>query len=45
MAGEMDVDAVCGVWDTDSEDECESEEVVADGAGGGSGGLFGVELV
>ena len=40
-----DVDAVCSVWDTDSEDECESAEVVADGAGAGGGSLFGLELV
>lgn len=40
-----DVDAVCSVWDTDSEDECESEEMVADGAGAGGGSLFGLELV
>ena len=40
-----DVDVVCGVWNTDSEDECESEEVVADGAGAGGGSLFGLELV
>ena len=40
-----DVDAICCVWGTDSEDECESEEMVADGAGAGGGSLFGLELV
>ena len=40
-----DVDAVCGIWDTDREYECESEEVVADGAGAGGRRLFGMELV
>lgn len=40
-----DANAFRGVWNTDSEDECESEEVVADGAGAGGCRLFGVELV
>ena len=40
-----DVDAVCRIWNTDRQDECESEKVVADGAGAGGGSLFGLELV
>ena len=40
-----DAYAFRGVWNTDSEDECESEEVVADGAGAGGGSLLGLELV
>ena len=40
-----DADVVCSVWNTGGEDECEGEEVVSGGAGSGSGGVFGVELV
>ena len=40
-----DADVICGIWNTDGEDECEGEEVVPSDAGGGSGGVFGVELV
>lgn len=40
-----DAAAVRSVWDTGGEDECEGEEVVPGGAGSGSGGVFGVELV
>ena len=40
-----DVDAICCVWGTDSEDECEGAKVVADSAGAGGGSLFGMELV
>ena len=40
-----DVDAICSVWNTDCEDECEGAEMVADSVSAGGCGLFGVELV
>lgn len=40
-----DADALCGIWNTNREDEWKGAEVVPDSIGAGGGSMLGVELV
>lgn len=44
-AGDTFVDAVCRIWNTDREDECEGAKVVSACVSAGGSSMSGLELV